>query len=213
MTECILKAHNYAEYNLCRRCFSRNLPKIFRTVILKEDLPKDVPYIYIIEDHIWMSASNETTPPKNVGGSKPPQSRIQAVCETSIPVQAPKLWLPKNTQGFFFQLLSNKKMLNSNQWFYNLIISKFLIRQKCRQKRKTKTKGRWSKGRNYPQKCFHSSNYVIDLANVYFFFLISLLTRSHLLNDVLSLHCVIWFLPDYLLHLFSSDSFIALTSM
>ena len=213
MTECILKAHNYAEYNLCRRCFSRNLPKIFRTVILKEDLPKDVPYIYIIEDHLWMSASNETTPPKNVGGSKPPQSRIQAVCETSIPVQAPKLWLPKNTQGFFFQLLSNKKMLNSNQWFYNLIISKFLIRQKCRQKRKTKTKGRWSEGRNYPQKCFHSSNYVIDLANVYFFFLISLLTRSHLLNDVLSLHCVIWFLPDYLLHLFSSDSFIALTSM
>ena len=94
-----------------------------------------------------------------------------------------------------------------------LIISKFLIRQKCRQKRKTKTKGRWSEGRNYPQKCFHSSNYVIDLANVYFFFLISLLTRSHLLNDVLSLHCVIWFLPDYLLHLFSSDSFIALTSM
>ena len=100
MTEFILKAHNYAEYKLCCRCFSRNFSKIFRTVILKEDLPKDVPYI--IEDHLWMSASNETTPQKNVGGSKPSQSRIQAVCETIIPVQAPSLWLPKNTQRFLF---------------------------------------------------------------------------------------------------------------
>ena len=210
MTEFILKAHNYAEYKLCCRCFSRNFSKIFRTVILKEDLPKDVPYI--IEDHLWMSASNETTPQKNVGGSKPSQSRIQAVCETGSGAftLAPK----KHSKVSFSSCFPTRKCwIAITDFTIYLIISKFFRRQKCRQKRKTKTKGRWSEGRNYPRKCFHSSNYVIDHANVHFFFLISLLTRSHLLNDVLSLHCVIWFLPDYLMHLFTSDSFIALTSM
>ena len=35
-TEHILKAHNCAEYEHCRWCFSRNFPKIFRTAILKK---------------------------------------------------------------------------------------------------------------------------------------------------------------------------------
>ena len=63
-----MKAHNYAEYELCR-CFSRNLPKIFRAVILKENLPMHVPYF--IKEHLWMSASNEVTLQKNFDGSKP----------------------------------------------------------------------------------------------------------------------------------------------
>ena len=57
MTERIMKAHNYTKYELCRLCFSRNFPKIFRTVILKENLPVDVPYF--IKEHLWSSASDE----------------------------------------------------------------------------------------------------------------------------------------------------------
>ena len=44
-TEHILKAHNYSEYELCHWCFSRNFRKILTTVILKENLPMDVPYL------------------------------------------------------------------------------------------------------------------------------------------------------------------------
>ena len=47
----------------------RNFPKIFRTAILKENLPMDVPYF--IHGHLWMSASDEATLKKNFGGSKP----------------------------------------------------------------------------------------------------------------------------------------------
>ena len=46
-----------------------------------------------------------------------------------------------------------------------------------------------------------------------FFLLISLRTYSHSLNDVNSLHCIRWFLLYYLLCLFSSDCFAALTSL
>ena len=42
MRECILKARNYAEYELCRRCLSRNSPKTFRTAILIQNLLMDV---------------------------------------------------------------------------------------------------------------------------------------------------------------------------
>ena len=43
-TDHILKAHNYAKYELCQWCYSRNFSKIFKTSILKENTPLDVPY-------------------------------------------------------------------------------------------------------------------------------------------------------------------------
>ena len=55
MIEHILKALNYAEYELCHWCFSRNFPEIFRTAILKENLLMDVPYFV----NLWMSASDK----------------------------------------------------------------------------------------------------------------------------------------------------------
>ena len=58
-TEHISKAHSYTELELCRWCFSMNFPKIFRTAILKEKLPMDIPYF--IKEHLWMSVSDEAT--------------------------------------------------------------------------------------------------------------------------------------------------------
>ena len=49
-----------------------NFPKIFRTVILKENLPMDVPYF--IKEHLWMSASDEATLQKYLVEVNPPQS-------------------------------------------------------------------------------------------------------------------------------------------
>ena len=66
-TEGILKAHNYTEHEFCC-CFSRNFPKILRTAILKEKLPMNVPYF--IKEKLWMSASDEATVKKIIGGSK-----------------------------------------------------------------------------------------------------------------------------------------------
>ena len=63
-----MKAHNYAEYELCCQCFSRNFPKLFRKAILKENLPIDVPYF--IKEHLCMSAFDEATLKKIFGGSK-----------------------------------------------------------------------------------------------------------------------------------------------
>ena len=59
MTEQILKVHNNAESELCCWCFSRNFLKIFRTATLKENLSMDVPYSN--QEHVWMSAFDETT--------------------------------------------------------------------------------------------------------------------------------------------------------
>ena len=58
-TEWILKAHNYAKYELRCWCFSGNFQKIFRTAILKENLSKDAPYF--VKEQFWMSASDEAT--------------------------------------------------------------------------------------------------------------------------------------------------------
>ena len=66
------------------------------------------------------------------------------------------------------------------------------------------------KQKNYLQKSFHSSKNVIEHINVCFFFLISLWTCSHSLNKVNSLHCFMWFLLYYFLHLFDSNCFVAL---
>ena len=68
-TERIMKAHNYTEYELCHWCFSRNFCKIFRTSILKENIPIDVPYFF--KEHHWTSSSNEATIKKSFGRSKP----------------------------------------------------------------------------------------------------------------------------------------------
>ena len=70
-----------------------------------------------------------------------------------------------------------------------LIITKFLLKTKMQTEEKNnETKRCRSERKNCLQKCFH-------------FFLISLQTCSHSLNDVNSLHCFLWFLLYYLLHL------------
>ena len=62
--EYILKAHV-----ALLLCFSRNFPKIFRTVILKESLSMGVPYF--IKENLWKSASDEATLRNFFGGCKP----------------------------------------------------------------------------------------------------------------------------------------------
>ena len=62
--------------------FFRNFPKIFRTAILKENLPKNVPYF--IKKHRWMSASNEATLKKVFGGSKPSSKLILKTNGTTV---------------------------------------------------------------------------------------------------------------------------------
>ena len=67
-----MKAHNYVEHELCRRCFSRNFGKIFRTAVFKEYLPMDVPYFikwkHISECFWWCNTQRKK---KKVGRSKP----------------------------------------------------------------------------------------------------------------------------------------------
>ena len=68
------------------------------------------------------------------------QGIIQAVWETGILVWESKLWHPNNTfQVLFFQLYLNKNYVKIaiNDFTVDIIISKWLRKQKCRQKRKT----------------------------------------------------------------------------
>ena len=101
-----------------------------------------------------------------------------------------------------------------NDFTKHLIFSRRLRRQKCRREREEKNKEknrRRSERRNYIEKCSHSFKYIIDHPNVRFFFLNSLWACTHSLNDLNSSQCVVWFLLYYLLHLFSSDYFAAVT--
>ena len=76
---------------------------------------------------------------------------------------------------------------------------------KMASKTKTQTEDKNKKTervrRNCLRKCFHTFRYIIDHTNVPFFFYVN------------SLHCFVWFPVYYLLHLFGSDCFAALTSL
>ena len=82
-----------------------------------------------------------------------------------------------------------------NDFTMHLIVSKWLIMQKRRQKRKTMRERGWSERRNCQKKYFDPFNYVADHANICFFL------------NVNSLHCFFWFDLYYLLHLLSSNCF------
>ena len=109
----------------------------------------------------------------------------------------------KTFQVFFFQLYFNKIYVEVAicDFTMHLIISKWFRIQKCRLKTKTMRQRGRSERRNCQRKCFHSVNYVTDQASIRFFF------------NVNCLHCFVSFLLYYLLHLFSSDLFAALTSL
>ena len=130
------------------------------------------------------------------------QWHIQTVWETGIPIWAPKHCRLKTLIKFSFPAVFQKKYVEVtiNDFAIHLIISKRLRIQKSRQKRKTMRRRCRSKIRNCQRNSFHSFNYVMDHASIRFFF------------DVNSLHCFVWFLLYYLLHLLSSYHFAALTS-
>ena len=109
----------------------------------------------------------------------------------------------KHFSSFIFQLYFNKKYVKIAiiDLTMNLLISKWLRKQKSRQKRKTMRQRGRSERRNCQRKCFHSFNYIIDHVSIHFFFYVN------------SLRCLMWFLLYYLLHLLSSDRFAALTSL
>ena len=116
--------------------------------------------------------------------------------------------------SFFSRTSIKIHRIASNNFTMHLIISKLLRRQKCRQRRKTiRLKDVEAERKNCLGKGFHSFKYVIHHANIRFFSLISLQTCSHSLNHVNGLHCFMWFLFYYFLHLFSSDCFAALTRL
>ena len=87
MTECILKALNYADYELCHWCFSRNFPKVFRAAILKELYFIKTLFPYFIEEHLWMSASDEATP-KKIFGRKSSSKLTLKINGTTVMVAA-----------------------------------------------------------------------------------------------------------------------------
>ena len=116
---------------------------------------------------------------------------------TGIPVWAPKMWRPKNTfQVFFFQLYFIKKYIDVaiNDFTKHLIRNGLEDKIADRREKQRRGKKRWSERRNCLRNCFHSFKYIIDHANVRFFFLNSLWACSHSLNDISSLHCFVWFL-------------------
>ena len=88
-----------------------------------------------------------------------------------IGLGAPTLVAKKHFSRFLFQLYFNKKYVEVaiNDFTMHLIISKLLRRQKFRQKRKIMRRGTIERG-NCLQKCFHLLKYIIDTANVCFFF-------------------------------------------
>ena len=141
------------------------------------------------------------------------QWRVQAIWDNGILDWAPLPHFPPN---------KNKKISSSSieaaiiDFTMHLTISKWLRRQKTKMltdEENNKINWGGSKKRNCQQKCFHSSKYVIGPADVRFFFLNSLWTCSHSLNDTNSLECFVQFFLYYLLHLFSSDRLAALTSL
>ena len=71
-TKHILNAHNYANYELCCWSLSKNLPKIFRTVVLKENPLMNVPYF--IKKYLWMNAFDEAFSKKYLVEVDPSQS-------------------------------------------------------------------------------------------------------------------------------------------
>ena len=121
----------------------------------------------------------------------------------------------KNTcQIFFFQLYFHKKNIEVaiNDFTMDRIIGNGL-EDKMWTEEKNKGTGRHrSENRKLSMKMLPLI-YQINHANVCFFFLISLQTCSHSLGGVNSLHCFVQFLLYYLLHLFSSNRFAALTSL
>ena len=93
----------------------------------------------------------------------------------SIWFWVPKLWHPKTLQVFFFQLYFNKKCIELaiNDLTMHLIISKWL-----RNKNVDRREGQWDKKRlkqrrNCLGKCAFSFKYMIDHANVSFFFYVN----------------------------------------
>ena len=129
----------------------------------------------------------------------------KAILKTGILVWVPKLWCPKNTfQVFFFSCTSIKicEIAINDFTMHQIIFLKLRRRQKCRQKRKTMKQKDIKKKEGIVYKCFYSFKKVIDCTNNCFFFLISLSTCSHSLNDVSIFYCL-RFLLYYLLRPFS----------
>ena len=88
-----------------------------------------------------------------------------------------------------FQVFSFQLYLTKNTFKY--IILKWLRWQEWRQKRKTMRQKVVEAKEETLRKGFHLFKYVINHMNVDFFFCVN------------SLHCFMWFLLYYLLHLFS----------
>ena len=106
----MLKAHNYADCELCRWCFSRNFPKIFRTAISKEN-PMDVPYF--IEEHLWMSAFNEATLKKNLVKVNPPRTWPWKQNGTTVAAAVIIFELVKNWRSVFqINILKKRKKID-----------------------------------------------------------------------------------------------------
>ena len=122
-----------------------------------------------------------------------------AIWEASIPVRTPNSGSQKTLFKFYFSCISTKKIRRSNNQYFTmyLTISTWLRIQNYKQKRKTMRQRGRSERRNCQRKYFHSFKYVIDHVSIPVFFY------------VYSLHCFLWFLLHYFLHLLSSDHFAA----
>ena len=110
----------------------------------------------------------------------------------------------------FFSCISTKKHVKVaiNDFTMHLIILEWLGMEKQMQteEKNNGINNHQRERRNCLRKCFHSFKHVIiDHANVRFFFLISLWTCSHSLNEINSLHYFMCFLLYYLLHLNHAD--------
>ena len=123
--------------------------------------------------------------------------RIQAIWETVIPIWTPK----KHFSSFLFTVLFQQKICwSSSQWSHDVSTyfeiawnTKMQTEEKNNETKRLKLKKKLS------TKVFHSFNYVIDHASIIIFFYVN------------SLHCFMWFLLYYLLHLLGLDRYAVLT--
>ena len=109
--------------------FSRIFPKVFRTSILKENLAMDVPYF--IKEHLWMSASDESTLKKNLVEVNPRQSwPWKQNCTTVVAVvMILEVWA---TEKVCWRWIFWKKIKPSNmKWYVTITILEWLMSAWC----------------------------------------------------------------------------------
>ena len=128
-----MKAHNYVEHELCRRCFSRNFGKIFRTAVFKEYFPMDVPYFikwkHISECFWWCNTQRKK---KKLVEVNPPQGWLWKQNGTTVMAAVMIFEVVNNRKSVSQINILIKRTLNPNhlplqEIYITIIILRWLV--------------------------------------------------------------------------------------